>query len=429
MLALCAAAAALEGFDTQSIGFVAPSVIHEWHLAPKDFTPAFVVGLLGLLLGCLVIAPLADWVGRKKMLIGTSIAFGIFSLLTARANSLTSLSILRFLTDAGLGGGMANAIALTSEYFPARKRAAMTVAMFCGFPLGASLGGFLAAALIPRFGWPSVFVCGGVLPILFAIALMFALPESIRFLVLKRHAQARVAALLRRINPHASFPAGTEFAIAEEQRSGLTVGHLFREGRMTGTMLLWTMFFMNLLGLFLLTSWLPTLLHDAGLSISMAVVIISVQQGSGVIASIAVGPILDRRGCYLLLPPLFLLSGIGVAAIGSVGAALPLILAAAAIAGVGSVTGQNVANALTAAYYPTYIRATGVGWALGIGRIGAIVGPTAGGLMLALHWSTSSIFLVGAVPSFIAAAAALTMMRIESHRVPVVAAAHAAVPR
>ncbi|HUZ71765.1 MAG TPA: MFS transporter [Stellaceae bacterium] len=429
VLVLCAAAAALEGFDTQSIGFVAPSVIHEWHLAPKDFTPAFVVGLLGLLVGCLVIAPLADWIGRKKLLVGTSLWFGVFSLLTAEASTMSTLSILRFLTDAGLGGGMANAIALTSEYFPARKRAAMTVVMFCGFPLGASLGGFLAAALIPRYGWPSVFVLGGILPILLAIVLVFTLPESIRYLVLKRRAQERVAAILRRINPRASFAQGTTFAIAEEQRSGLTVGHLFREGRAAGTVLLWMMFFMNLLGLFLLTSWLPTLLHDAGLSISMAVVIISVQQGSGVIASIAAGPILERRSCVSLLLPLFVLSGLGIAAIGSVGASVPLILAAAAISGIGSVTGQNVANALAAVYYPTYIRATGVGWALGIGRIGAIVGPTVGGLMLALHWTTSSIFLFGAVPSFIAAAAALTMMWVEGRRETTVAPASVTVAR
>jgi MFS transporter, AAHS family, 4-hydroxybenzoate transporter len=417
VLGLCAAAVALEGFDAQSIGFVAPAVIHEWHLAPQQFTPAFVVGLAGLLLGCLVVAPLADWFGRKKVIVGASIAFGIFSLLSAEARSLESLSILRFLTDAGLGGGMANAIALTSEYFPARKRAAMTVVMFCGFPLGASLGGFVAAALIPRFGWPSVFILGGILPLLLALVLIVALPESIRYLVVKKSATERVAAILRRINPNANFSTGTTFAIAEEQRRGLTVRHLFREGRLAGTLLLWTMFFMNLLGLFLLTSWLPTLLHDAGLSISMAVVIGAVQQGGGVIASVAIGPVLDRRGCLWTLAPLYLLGGIGVAAIGSVGPTVGFILIAAAVAGAGSVTAQNVANALAAAYYPTYIRATGVGWALGIGRIGAIVGPIIGGLMLALHWSTQSIFIVGALPALVAALAVVIMLRIERRKV------------
>ncbi len=149
VLVLCAAATALEGFDAQNIGYVAPAIIREWRSPQHDFTVVFVSGLVGLLIGCLLVAPLADWLGRRRVLIATAATFGIFSLASISAHSIFSLSVFRFLTDLALAGGMANAIAMTSEYFPARMRAWMTVVMFCGFPLGASLGGFLAAAIIP----------------------------------------------------------------------------------------------------------------------------------------------------------------------------------------------------------------------------------------------------------------------------------------
>jgi AAHS family 4-hydroxybenzoate transporter-like MFS transporter len=413
VLVLCAAAAAAEGLDAQNIGYVAPAIIRDWHIPPHVFTVVFVSGLVGLLIGCLAIAPLADWLGRRWVLIGTLAAFGVFSLASAAAQSITSLSVLRFLTDMGLGGGLANAIAMTSEYFPSRVRSWMTVVMFCGFPLGASLGGFLAAAIIPAYGWPLVFVVGGVLPLVLAAILVIFLPESIRHLVVKEADAGRIAAILHRIDPRSELRCHARFVMAEERVRGLTVKHLMREGRAIGTVLIWIVFFMSLLDIFLLTSWLPEVLHDAGFSISASVIATAALQGSGVLGSLAVGPVLDRRGCLVVLLPLYLLSAIGIAAIGSVGTTFALILLASCAAGVGVVAGQNVANAFAAMFYPTYIRATGVGWALGIGRIGAIVGPTVGGIMLALHWSSAEIFGAGAIPSVIAALAILGLLRLE----------------
>jgi MFS transporter, AAHS family, 4-hydroxybenzoate transporter len=412
VLALCAAAVAIEGFDAQNIGYVAPAIIRDWHVPAHAFTTVFVSGLFGLLVGCLCIAPLADLFGRRRILIGTFIAFGVFSLASAAARSISSLSVLRFLTDMGLGGGMANAIAMTSEYFPSRMRCWMTVVMFCGFPLGASLGGFLAAAIIPGNGWPMVFIVGGLLPLGLAVLLAFLLPESIRHLVIKESDSGRIAAILRRIDPHGELPRRVHFVMAEERARGLTVKHLFREGRAVGTILIWVVFFMSLLDIFLLTSWLPEVLHDAGLSISAAVIATAALQGSGVFGSLLVGPILDRRGCLVVLLPLYLLAAVGISAIGSVGTAFASILLSSCAAGAGVVTGQNVANAFAAIYYPTYIRATGVGWALGIGRIGAIAGPVAGGIMLALHWSRAEMFGAGAIPSLIAALAVLGLLRL-----------------
>jgi AAHS family 4-hydroxybenzoate transporter-like MFS transporter len=413
VLVLCAAAAAIEGFDTQNIGYVAPAIIRQWHLAQHSFTIVFVSGLIGLLFGCLIVAPLADWIGRRRVMIATIAAFGVFSVASAFSHSILSLSVLRFLTGLGLGGGMANAIAMTSEYFPSRMRSWMTVLMFCGFPLGASLGGFLAAGLIPAFGWPSVFIAAGIVPLIFALLLAFFMPESIRHLVVHQTHPARIAAILRRIDPSSQFSPATRFVMAEERVPGLTVKHLMREGRAIGTILIWIVFFMSLLDIFLLTSWLPEVLHDAGFSISASAIATAALQGSGVIASLAVGPLLDRRGCLAVLLPLYLLAAIGIAAIGSSGSSFALILLASCAAGVGIVTGQNCANAFAAVFYPTYIRATGVGWALGIGRIGAIVGPVVGGIMLGLHWSRPAIFGAGAIPALIAALAIVGLMWLD----------------
>jgi MFS transporter, AAHS family, 4-hydroxybenzoate transporter len=416
VLALCAAAAAIDGFDAQNIGYVAPAIIQEWQVAPHDFTAVFVSGLIGLLIGCLLIAPLADVIGRRWILIVTLATFGIFSLASAAAPSIAWLSFLRFLTGLGLGGGMANAIAMTSEYFPSRMRSWMTVLMFCGFPVGASLGGLLAAALIPVYGWSTVFIVGGIVPLALAAVLAALLPESIRYLVAKKADGERVAAILRRIDPHSEIPHPARFVMAEQNAGGLTVKHLFGGGRSLGTMLIWVVFFASLLDIYLLTSWLPQVLHDSGLSISASAVATAVLQGGGVVCTLVVGPVLDRRGCLTVLLALYLLAAVGIAAIGSVGNYFALILLAACASGAGIIAGQNVANAVAAMFYPTSIRATGVGWALGIGRIGAIVGPTVGGAMLALQWSQAAIFGVGAIPALVAALAVLGLMRLERAR-------------
>jgi len=415
VLCLCGLCAMLEGFDAQNVAFVAPVLVHHWRLSRPAFAPAFMAGLFGLLLGCLFIAPLADRYGRKIVMLGSVVAFAVFSFVTMASWSLTSLSVFRFLTGIGVGGGMANAIALTSEYFPERKRAAMTVTMFVGFPLGASLGAFLAAWLIPTYGWQSVFFAGGIIPIVLAVALAAALPESIRYLVVHKADPARITRILRRMQPASVFAAETRFVIAEEAKKGLPVGHLFREGRAFGTVLIWVVFFMSLLDIYLVVSWLPIVLNDAGLSISMAVVVLAVLQLSGVIVCIVIGPVLDRRGCFTILLPAYLLAAIGIAALGG-SPTLALIMVSAAVAGIGIVCGQNTANALCAAYYPTYIRATGLGWALGIGRIGAIIGPGIGGIMLAMHLSRPTLFLFSAIPELIAFLALLALTRLDHAR-------------
>jgi AAHS family 4-hydroxybenzoate transporter-like MFS transporter len=409
VVTLMGLAAALDGFDAQMIGYVAPAVVRDLHLGPGQFTPVFAFGLFGLLVGCLAIAPLADWVGRKRILILSAIFFGLMSLLTAWADSLESLIVLRFLTGLGLGGSMPNAIAMTAEYFPSRNRAFTTMVMFSGFPLGATLGGFLAAWLMTQYNWPSVFIVGGILPLVLAGFLAGLLPESFRHLVLRGHGGAKVAAVLRRIDPRADFAADTHFIVREEHQPGITVIHLFREGRALGTVLLWVIFYCSLLDIFFLSSWLPTVLHDAGLSLSASVVETALFQGGGVIAGLTLGLFMDRIGFLKVMVPVYVGAGLAIASIGYAGTALGLIMVASFLSGAFVIGGQNCANVLAAVYYPTYIRATGVGWALGIGRIGSIVGPVLGGMMLSAQWDRQSLFIAAAIPAFVAAASALVL--------------------
>src|SRR5260221_5782633 len=273
LLLTCAAVLFLDGFDTQAIGFVAPALAKEWGLSKGALGPVFSAGLFGLMIGALVFGPLADRVGRKKIIILSTLAFGLGALVTAFVQDVNTLLAIRFLTGLGLGGAMPNGIGMTSEFNPRRRRATMVMIMFCGFSVGAARGGLLGGALIPQFGWRSVFVVGGVAPLLLVPVLALRLPESVRFLALTGRAHERVAELLGFIGPRAVFAPATQFVVHEPELAGIPVLHLFRDGRTLVTLLLWVVFFMSLLDLYLLSNWLPTDLNDLGATVSEAAMI------------------------------------------------------------------------------------------------------------------------------------------------------------
>src|SRR5882672_83064 len=411
LLLTCAAVLLLDGFDTTAIGFVAPSLAREWGLTKAALGPVFSAGLFGLMIGALTLGPLADRIGRKKIIIFSTLAFGLGALVTAFVQDVNTLLAIRFLTGLGLGGAMPNAVAMTSEFNPRRRRATMVMIMFCGFSVGAALGGLLAAALIPQFGWRSVFVVGGVAPLLLVPILALRLPESVRFLALTGRANERVAQLLGLIGPKATFAPATQFVIHEPGLAGIPVLHLFKSGRTPVTLLLWVVFFMSLLDLYFLSNWLPTVLNDLGASVSESAAIGSMLQVGGVVGTFALGSIIDRFS-FRALALVYFIAVFAVGAIGQLGHSAVFVTMAIFAAGFCIVGGQIASNALAATFYPTSVRATGVGWALGIGRVGSIVGPLVGGALLIAKWSPGSVFMAAAGAALCAAVAAFSLSRL-----------------
>lgn len=405
---MCAAILFADGFDTQAIGFVAPELTRLWHIPRPALGPVFSAGLLGLMLGALVFSPIADRIGRKRIVVLSTAWFAVATLATIFAHDTTTLIAIRFVTGLGLGGAMPNAVALTAEYSPHRRRATLVMFAFCGFSLGAAIGGLIAAALIPRFGWQSVFLVGGLVPLLFVPLLALRLPESIRFLTLQG-AHDKVAALLHRIDP--TTQPGARFRLHEERPAGLPVLRLFDPGRALPTILIWIVFFMSLLDLYFLSNWLPTVLADLGASVSAAALIASMLQVGGFVSVLALGRVMDRFS-FAGLALVYGLAAIAIALVGQSSHSIWAATTAIFAAGFCVVGAQTAANALVAAYYPTLLRSTGIGWALGIGRIGSIVGPLLGGALLAMHWSAPDLFLLAAIPAVIATIASAGLWRI-----------------
>ena len=409
VVALCVLVTFMDGFDVQAISYVAPAIIHGWHVSPAAFSAALAAGVFGTVIGTLCLSPLADYLGRRWVIIGCTGFIGLCSLATMAADSMTSLTLLRFATGLGIGGAYPNAIALTSEYSSRRYQALLVVIAVCGNSFGGVVGGTVAASIIAAHGWASIFLVGGLLPLALVPVLIWQLPESLRFLIVKRRPRAQIAAVMRRLAPGAD-PAAS-YIVTEEARAGLPVQHLFTDGRARMTLLIWCMWFMNLVGMFFVSSWLPTVANDAGLSIQRAVLAGSLFHAGGIVGCLCFGRLVITRNPCATLGTFYFLGAVSIALLGMVTAAPSLVLVAAAFAGLCVIGAQNSSNAVTARLYPTFIGATGIGWAFGIGRLGSIVGPLAGGILLSLQLGTERLFLVAALPGLIAALAAFTLMR------------------
>jgi AAHS family 4-hydroxybenzoate transporter-like MFS transporter len=405
---LCALAVFLDGFDTQAIGYVAPAIIKELGVSRAALSPVFSASLVGLMLGALIGGPVSDRFGRRPVLLGGMVFFAIMSLLTVIAGSIESLLVLRLLTGLGLGCVMPNAIALTSEYAPERVRSTAVMVMFCGFSLGAALGGLAAAVMIADFGWRSVFIAGGVLPMAGAAAVWRWLPESVRFMVLNGGDKERIAAIMERVDP-ALTGKHIVFLADEHKESKSPVRQLFTDKRALLTGLLWVVFFMSLMDLYFLSNWLPTVIHDAGIAVGAAALITAMLQVGGTVGTLVLGRLFDKVAPFYALAVIYFLAAGFIAAVGISSSSMPTLVVTIFGAGFCVIGGQIGANSLAAKAYPTSIRATGVGWSLGIGRIGSVLGPVIGGLLLSMHWNMRELFLIGATPVFIAGIAALAI--------------------
>lgn len=394
---LCGLCLIIDGFDAQAMGYVAPSVIADWNVSKASLGPVFSASLFGMLLGALGLSVLADRIGRRPVLVGSTLFFALAMLATPFTSTIPQLIALRFVTGLGLGCIMPNAMALVGEFTPAAHRVKRMMMVSCGFTLGAALGGFVSAALIPAYGWHAVLWVGGAVPFALAVVMWIALPESLQFLVLKgRAAEAR--AWLAKFDPSLPIDADTRLVVREPGTGGAPVAELFRAGRAPVTLLLWAISFMNLIDLYFLSNWLPTVMRDAGYTQSTAVVVGTALQTGGVIGTLLLGGFIERFGFVRVLFACFVCAAVFVGVIGLAAHTLPWLLLVVFAAGFCVVGGQPAVNALAGHFYPTALRSTGIGWSLGIGRVGSVIGPLVGGQLIALNWSNASLFHAAALP-------------------------------
>ncbi|WP_413231129.1 MULTISPECIES: MFS transporter [Methylobacterium] len=415
--ALCFAIVLLDGFDTAAIGYIAPSLITEWGGVTRPaLAPVLSAALFGLAFGALSAGPLADRFGRKAVLVASVVELSLACLVSAFTGDLTQLVILRFLTGLGLGAAMPNAVTLTSEYCPASRRAFLTNMMFSGFPLGAAFGGFLAAWMIPLFGWRSVLVFGGVVPLVLALTLVVALPESLRYLVAKGAPAERIRKIVRHLAPEAAgaavFTLGEPQAApgAVQEKSGLAL--VLSPAYRVGSVMLWVTYFCGLVIFYALINWMPILFRDAGVDPRNAALAAALFPLGGV-GAIVLGLLMDRFNPNVMVAAGFLATAAAVALIGQAGGHLGLLMVTVFVAGTLMNTAQSSLPALAAGFYPTQGRATGVSWMLGLGRFGGIAGSFMVAQLAGL--SLPTIFSVVAIPALVAAAALVVKFVAHPH--------------
>jgi AAHS family 4-hydroxybenzoate transporter-like MFS transporter len=395
IIAMCALVAMIDGFDTQSIALVAPAIVAAWRVAAPSFGLVFGAGLFGSFIGAVTFGIAADRFGRKPILVIAVFAFGLITLMTPFTRTIEQLVIIRFLTGLGLGGVLPGIISITSEYSPSESRATSVALMFCGFPLGAVIGGVVAAGLISKFGWASLFYVGAAIPLLLLPLIWAIVPESARFLMSRqRGADAGAAAVA---------------AVSQVNRAPLI--RLFTHGRALGTMLLSSALWCSLLLTYFLVNWLPILASQAGLGIKTAVLGVAALNFGAIGGCLVIGRLADR---YSPAVPVGIGYAIGAGAIALMGAAGPskaFLLLACLAAGFFSIGAQMCTVALCATFYDTSLRATGVGWSMGVGRTGAICGPVVGGILIARGVTTPTLFIIAGIVSLGASAAILIMGR------------------
>ena len=403
MAALCTLIQICDGYDVNSIGWAVPSLTHVWNLPGPAFTTAFLWSSIGIMVGALSAGPIGDRVGRKPLLLASVAIFGLASLLSAFAPSLGALALLRFFTGLGIGGAFPGAATLAGDYAPHRLRATMIMATFTGAPIGGFVGGQIVAALLPHFGWPLIFILGGGFPLLLVLVLALWLPESPRFLARKANLSPGQTALLERLGIAADQADQHPLDIA----SGNPIRMLFGKGYALQTVLLWVIFFCSLMNLFLFGYWLPEVLHLIGMTPAGAVFASSLRDLGAIFAVLYLGLLIDRVGPERSLAFHYFIGAVFIAVISLAGAALSygILLAIIFLCGMTIIGSQTGANATCGKLYPARMRTSGLGWALGIGRLGGIAAPVLGGYLLTLGMPPTQIFLSACGFAVIAAAA------------------------
>jgi AAHS family 4-hydroxybenzoate transporter-like MFS transporter len=399
----------MDGFDVQVMGYVGPAIVQDWKIDRSQLGPVFAAANFGVLLGALLLSMLADKIGRRPVLVGATLCFSAMTIITAYAQTIEQLLWLRFIGGIPMGCIIPNATALVGEFSPKGRKVTLMMCITVGFTGGAMLAGAVALWLIPTFGWPSMFIFGGVIPLAVGLLMAWGLPESLQFLAVQRRRLDQLARWLRELDPRLAIDSATRFITNEDARGGVPIVHLFHEGRGPTTILLWIVNFTNILILYSLSNWLPTIVTGMGYTLQTANLIATIMQAGGLIGTFGLAWAIARKGFLPTLALTFALATASIAFIGQPGLTLTVLGVFVFIAGWCIVGGQPAINALSASFYPTYLRSTGVGAGLGVGRTGAIIGPYLGGVLLAQQWTPQQLFWAAAFPALVSTAVILTM--------------------
>jgi AAHS family 4-hydroxybenzoate transporter-like MFS transporter len=400
--------ALIDGYDIGAIAFAAPHLVPEWHIEPKSLGLVLTASNFGVLFGSQIFGWIGDRYGRKTALITANVLFGVFTYWAAYSTNLTELFWLRSIAGLGIGGVIPNVVAINAESAPRNLRATLAIIATGMVPLGGALAGFAAAAFVPHYGWPILFEIGGVAPVIFAIAAIFGLPESIKYMTLHESQHGKLERLIAVIRPDYQVPPNARFVIEDEKQfPSSNPRYLFHNGLEVITPLTWLMFILNLMGYFFLISWTPTLLVSA----AKAPQTVAALTGAGLQVGGTVGSLLLcwwlQRQRFLAIAILFV---IAIPVVGSIGYAgltsTTALVAVAFLAGAVVLGIQSGINVVGALIYPTSLRANGSGWQLGLGRFGAIIGPLAGTLLVGIpiqqmYLFAAIPFALGAVVTFI----------------------------
>ena len=403
IIAICFILNVLDGFDVVAISYAAPAISDDWQMSPALLGTVFSAGLAGMTIGAMFLAPLTDVIGRRKMILLALVLISITMAATGLAEQVWHLIVMRALTGLGIGSMLASLTSMTAEFTPYRRRNFAIGLVQTGYPVGATAGGFIAAWLIPTYGWQGLFYAGGILTGLMIPVVLIGLPESIEFLAKRKPPNAlhNINRILTRMqqSPLDSLPEEGRGAVI----ASATLRSLLTRELRSDTLRLWLSFFMCFLTLYFLLSWVPKIIVDSGMAMERGIQAGIIFNAGAILGVLILGYMADKRGLRTVI---FWFSMIGAALMMAFGLApvqIVILLVLTALIGFFVDGGFSGLYAVAARLYPAEIRTTGVGWAIGAGRFGGILGPWLGGLVIANQWPMALYFSLFALPMVIAA--------------------------
>jgi AAHS family 4-hydroxybenzoate transporter-like MFS transporter len=396
LLVLAAIASAVDGYDIFVPGYIAPELIKAWHVSPADLGSMFGIGMIGIILGAPLFGWFGDRYGRKRAIVLGSLLYGAVSLISLAATTISQFTAMRFLIGFGIGGVIPNALALIAEFTPIRYRASFMMLVVLGVPIGQLLPGFVTAAFVPQYGWQVLLIVGGVGPILVAVLAQFGLPESIKYLVLRTCRFGEVKRLVQAMEPGISLAKDARFIIPEPLIAAkISPAALFSDGLALITPLVWICLGAALVAIYFTASWLPAALQAAGLTTQEAALRAVYFGAGGAIGALCFTLLVQRFGVVAVALG-FISSVPLVACIGISGLSTTLISLLTACAGFCIFGIINGMESIMGMLYPTAIRAKGIGWGLGVGRLGSVAGPMVGGYFVGMKFTNFQLFLAPA---------------------------------